>query len=337
MSLYKRYGNWYISLYTRSGKRVRYAIGTQDRSLAMQLHDEQKAKLWRQENLGEKPYLKWDDLAVAYLKESAHKASYAKIQQHTRKLREYLAGVLLEDITMDTIERIKSHRLNDGVVPGTVNRMLEVLRAMLNSAVDREWLEKAPKVRMLTEPKHRPRWLTDGEESRLLAELPDHLTAMVRFSLATGLREQNVVGLRWDQIDLGRKCAWVYGDQSKTGHPIAVPLNSEAMAVLREQRNQHSVYVFTYKGRPLTRANNSAWKKALQRAGLTGFKWHQLRSTWASRHIMSGTSAYDLQQLGGWQSQAMVRRYAALSAEHLANASENVCSPLLDPVGQRLH
>ncbi len=54
MSLYKRYGNWYISLYTRSGKRVRYATGTQDRSLALQLHDEQKAKLWRQENLGEK-------------------------------------------------------------------------------------------------------------------------------------------------------------------------------------------------------------------------------------------------------------------------------------------
>lgn len=254
---------------------------------------------------------------------SQHKATFSTIQMHVKKLRTYLGDCLLKDITPDVVEEIKARRLSEGVAHGTVNRMLEILRAMLNMAVDREWLAKAPKVQMLPEPERRPRWLTYEEEARLLAELPEHLAAMMRFSLSTGLRQRNVVNLRWDQIDLDRKCAWIYGDQSKTGQPIAVALNSAAMAVLQDQPRVHEC-VFTYKGRPVTRCNNTAWKKALTRAGVQNFTWHNLRSTWASRHVMSGTSVFDLQHLGGWSSQAMIQCYAALSAEHLAEALENV-------------
>ena len=321
MSIFKRGSTYYVSIYTRDGRRIKQSARTSDRRLAQQFHDEWKAKLWREDYTDEKPDRTWDQCAVAYLEASQHKATFSTIQMHVRKLREYLKGSIIKDINPDAVEWIKAQRLNEGVAHGTVNRMLEILRAMLNMAVEREWIAKAPKIQMLPEPESRPRWLTYEEESRLLAELPEHLRAMMRFSLSTGLRESNVVNLRWDQIDLDRKCAWIYGDQSKTGQPIAVPLNSAAMAVLQEQP-QDSAYVFTYKGRPVTRCNNTAWKKALARAGVQNFTWHNLRSTWASRHVMSGTSMFDLQHLGGWSSQAI--RYAALSAEHLAEASENV-------------
>ena len=54
------------------------------------------------------------------------------------------------------------------------------------------------------------------------------------------------------------------------------------------------------------------------RAGITDFRWHDLRHTWASWHIQQGTPLHVLQELGGWSDIRMVQRYAHLSADHLA-------------------
>ena len=61
-----------------------------------------------------------------------------------------------------------------------------------------------------------------------------------------------------------------------------------------------------------------AWIAALGRAGIQDFRWHDLRHTWASWHVQGGTPLHALQELGGWESPEMVRRYAHFSAEHLA-------------------
>jgi len=114
-----------------------------------------------------------------------------------------------------------------------------------------------------------------------------------------------------------------YCRQAKGRRGIAVPLNSEAMTVLRAQPRVHE-RVFTYKGRPVTRVNNHAWRKALKRAGIKDFRWHALRSTWASWHRQSGTSLDRLQRLGAWRSGKMVERYAALSAADLAEDAERI-------------
>ncbi|MCY4419644.1 MAG: tyrosine-type recombinase/integrase, partial [Gammaproteobacteria bacterium] len=82
---------------------------------------------------------------------------------------------------------------------------------------------------------------------------------------------------------------------------------------------------FTYKGLPVTKANNHAWRKALVRAGIEDFRWHDLRHTWASWHVQQGTPLYVLQELGGWSSYAMVRRYAHLSVKHLAEYADGLC------------
>ncbi|KZY89434.1 hypothetical protein A3743_08415 [Oleiphilus sp. HI0072] len=144
---------------------------------------------------------------------------------------------------------------------------------------------------------------------------------MARFSLATGLREQNVLGLKWEQVDLSRRVAWIYNDEVKNGKSLAVPLNQEALQVLREERFKNSTYVFTYKGERILRANNSAWRRALKNAGIDDFRWHDLRHTWASWHVQNGTSLNVLQELGGWETIEMVRRYAHLAPENLAIAA----------------
>jgi integrase len=86
---------------------------------------------------------------------------------------------------------------------------------------------------------------------------------------------------------------------------------------VRQQIGKHSTRVFTYKGKPVTKANNRAWREALVRAGIENFRWHDLRHTWASWHVQQGTPLYVLQELGGLTIEK-VRRYAHLSVEHLA-------------------
>ncbi len=71
-------------------------------------------------------------------------------------------------------------------------------------------------------------------------------------------------------------------------------------------------------------AIGSAWKRSLKRAGIENFRFHDLRHTWASWHVMSGTSLQELMELGGWKSYEMVLRYAHLAPEHLSDAAARI-------------
>ena len=86
-------------------------------------------------------------------------------------------------------------------------------------------------------------------------------------------------------------------------------------AVVQEQIGKHLAVVFTFEGRPILQPNTKAWRKALERAGIENFRWHDLRHTWASWHVQAGTPLHVLQELGGWETPAMVRRYTHLAPE----------------------
>ena len=248
------------------------------------------------------------------------------VKRHLRQADPILGLLTLEQIDRTVLDRLTQARLSTGVAPATINRLLAVIRGILNTArKDWDWLDSVPVVRLLPEPKCRVRWLTHEEADRLLAELPGHLAAMARFTLATGLREHNVIELEWNQIDLDAHSAWIHVDQAKgRRRAIAVPLNATAMVVLREQQDRHPTRVLVYEGNPVTRTNNHAWRKALQRAGIENFRWHDLRHTWASWHVQAGTPLNVLQELGGWATLEMVLRYAHLGADHLAEHAERI-------------
>jgi integrase len=319
MSLRKRGGIWWIDVRAPTGERVRRTTETANKALAQELHDRFKVELWRLGHLGEKPRHTWNDAVVRWLKEQSHKATIDQDKAHLRWLDRYLAGKELSTISRSIIDRISDAKLGEGVSNATVNRVLEVLRAILRRCVnDWEWLDRAPKVRMLKEPTRRIRFLCREEARQLLSALPEHLADMAAFSLATGLRRGNVTGLRWSQVDLLRRLAWIHPDQAKARKAIAVPLNAVAVALIGKQVGKHATHVFSFRGCPIRQVSTKAWYQALERAGIENFRWHDLRHTWASWHVQSGTPLYALQELGGWESSEMVRRYAHLSAEHLA-------------------
>lgn len=265
------------------------------------------------------------EAVMRWLSESQHKRSLEDDKGHLRWLDPYLKSYFLHEITRDVLDRIADIKLKEGVSSATVNRMLEIVRAILRRA-EREWdwLEKAPLVRMRQEDTKRIRWLTREEAALLINELPPHLRDMAVFSLATGLRKSNVTNLKWCDVDLVKKHALIHPDESKTSRAIPVPLNDTAVEVIRKQIGKHVEFVFTYQGNRILQVNTKAWKKALKRAGITNFRWHDLRHTWASWHVQNGTSLQELQQLGGWSSYEMVLRYAHLSSDHLREAASRV-------------
>ncbi|MEN9316035.1 MAG: hypothetical protein RIS35_2428, partial [Pseudomonadota bacterium] len=107
---------------------------------------------------------------------------------------------------------------------------------------------------------------------------------------------------------------------------ISVPLAAAAVELLKRQVGQHDTYVFTHgkaRREPYTTTPKTAWLTATKAAGLEGLRWHDLRHTWASWHVQSGTPLGVLQKLGGWASLDMVQRYAHFAPEHLAAYADN--------------
>jgi integrase len=261
----------------------------------------------------------WNDAVDRWMIEKADKASLHSDICILRWLEPHLSGVLLQNISRTVVDELSLKKVQTGASNGTVNRMLALLRSILRrAAFEWEWFSSVPRVRLLREPPRRVRYLTSAQAQRLLQELPIHLAEMAAFSLATGLRKSNVTGLQWEQVDMARCMAWVHPDQSKSRRAIPVPLNEDAMRVLALQTGRHPQFVFALKGESIVQVNTAAWKKALKRAGIDNFRWHDLRHTWASWHVQNGTPLNVLQELGGWESPQMVRRYAHFSASHLA-------------------
>jgi len=329
MSLYKRTDSprWWVKI-SHGGRTIQRSTGTEDKAQAQEYHDKLKVSLWEQQRLGVKPRRAWKEAVVRWLAETSEKATHDGDIKKLRWFDAFLGALMLDEITLDVIDRVKSARLKT-VSKSTVNRYLAVVRSILLRARDEwKWIDKAPKVKLFREPPGRERSITVEQAEALLRELPAHQRDVVLFTLATGLRQSNVLRLEWSHVNLESGHAWVDADQSKNRRPIAVPLNLKALEVLRRQIGKHPARVFTYAGRPLDRANTHAWQRALKRAGIENFRWHDLRHTWATWHRQSGTPTHELQRLGGWRTSVMVERYAHLAPDHLA-AAANRLDPLL--------
>ncbi len=324
MPIYKRGKNYWLDIATPNGQRLRQSARTQNRRHAQELHDQIKADLWRQGTLGERPAYYWQDAATAWLNERGEYPSRADDVLWLRWLHPHLYGTPLPKIDAARVTELQRVRQAEGVTARSVNAILQAVRGVLRAAQKRGWIDQTPPIRLLPEPSRRIRYLSEDEERRLLAALPPHLANIARFALATGLRMANITGLEWRQVDLGRRQAWIWADQSKTRQAITVPLNEDAVTVLRQQWGQHPTHVFIHRGQPLRHANGKAWRNALQRAEIAEFRFHDLRHTWATRHIQAGTPIHALMELGGWRDITMVRKYAHFSAAHLQDYAENV-------------
>jgi integrase len=107
--------------------------------------------------------------------------------------------------------------------------------------------------------------------------------------LATALRQGNVVRLRWSQVDLERRTAWIAADEAKGGEDIHVALCDLRLEVLEGQCGKHSERVFTYEGNRIRYVNTKAWRHAVKLAGIADFRRHDLRHIRSSWLMQNGT------------------------------------------------
>ncbi len=317
-------GNWWINATLPNGKRVRQSAGTENREDAEAYLAKLKLDAYRETHFGIKPQRSWQEAVIRYLSLKRSLRNFPALQRICRHLDRYLGSMSLNQINGDVIWTVIEGERKKGNKPATVNRYLAAVRGILRMARDDwQWIDTMPKIRMLPGEVERDRWLTQEEAERLIRVCPSHLAALVRYALATGCRAGEITGLEWNRVDLQRKTAWL--NQTKNGTPRGVPLNEDAIEVLRGQIGQHHQYCFVYRGNRIKwELTNSAWHTALAAAGIQDFRFHDLRHTWASWHRQAGTSCDELKELGGWKSREMVDRYAKYATSHLAEAAMRI-------------
>ena len=233
--------------------------------------------------------------------------------------------------------------------PATVNRFLAVLSHAFTVAVkEYGWVDSNPllKVTKPKEPRGRVRFLSEdetapdgtvisGERTRLLkacqaSKSPELYTAVV-LSLSTGARQQEIMGLRWPQIDLARRVAIL--DETKNDERRVLPLAGLALTLLEERakhRRTDTDLVFPGRAKPKPGQPwkpldlRAAFEAALRRAKVEDFRWHDLRHSAASYLAMNGASLPEIAAVLGHKTLAMVKRYAHLSDAHTAGVVERM-------------
>lgn len=329
MALWKRAGFYYVKLTAPDGTLLRRSTGTTDRKKAEEYHDKLKAQLWDLARLKQKPKRTWDEAALRWLNEKAHKKSIRDDVSRVRWFTKHLRGKRLDQVSRDMIDGIVSRHLARRS-DRTKDLYVALIRAMFRKAMrEWEWLDQIPAFRTYTKGgKVRVRYLTQDQAKTVLDRLPAHQREVVLFALATGLRQGNILGLTWEQVDLTRHIATIEHGDTKNGEALGVPLNAVALGILERQQGKHDVHVFTYRGKPLRSANTRTWRAALKACGITNFRWHDLRHTWATWLRQNDVPTWVLQELGGWKSESMVRRYAHMSVKHLAPYADQLTFPV---------
>ena len=311
MSMYLRGSVYWVEFRDPDGNRVRESTGTSDREKAKSYHDLRQHQLTEGR---EKPGT-WDDAVERWLRERTDKRSLDRDESMIRWLHPHFRRRIFATITDDEVRHVVELKKQE-TTASNANHYLKFIRALFNRSIEWKWLASSPvKMKPYRTSDKRIRFLSEAELARLLTELPHHLRMMAEFSVLTGLRMSNVTGLKWDRVDLSRRIAWVDSTEYKSGRNHGIPLGQRAIEILLGEQGCHPMYVFTYRGYPVQNANNTAWRSALSRAGITDFRWHDLRHTFASYHALNGTPLLTLKALGGWQSLSMVNRYAHLATE----------------------
>ncbi len=322
MGLYKRKsGFYYYDVSDENGNRIQKSTGTQNKKLAQRIYDKVVADIvdGRYFERMEAQKHSFEDLKQRYMREHSRVNKTVTSSVRDKSLFKHLSdgfgGFTLADITPARISEYKSLRRTEGAKTATIARELEVLRHALNLARrDWEWIGKTPfeKVRIEKPNNKKERWLTDEEEQDLLAASFPWLREIVIFALNTGMRQNEILTLKWKQVDLKRRTATLLVTKNKEKRTI--PLNKTVLNLLTGKGKVRSISGYVFVSQAATRVDASnvrrAFISAKKKAEIEGFRFHDLRHTFATRLVQAGVDLYVVKELLGHKSIAMTMRYA---------------------------
>lgn len=264
----------------------------------------------------------WEDLCDLYqtharsnLKPRTQKWAESVFRIH---LRSAFPGRYVEDIRRG--EMVDLHQQIKATSPIVADRALALLKKAFKLAIAKEWREDNPctDLELSKTPSERNKFLDAGELEKLgeaLRQIEEdggswRAVALVRLALFTGLRQSEILSLRWDEIDYEKGTITKNDHKTirKTGKPLVQPLNNAAAEVLKElatsnKRNQLSPWVlpgeparahtkYRKAGGPIEpthfKGAEGAWRMVCEKAGFEDVRFHDLRRTFASWGSISG-------------------------------------------------
>ena len=334
--LRNRKGIWHIDKQIL-GQKIYESTGTSELEtaelvLARRIEEIRQAKVF-----GVRPKRTFREAATKFLEENMHLASIDDYAMHIKQLDPYIGNLPLQNVHLGTLQPFIEARRKQGIKTKSINLALGVVRRILNLAArlwrddnSLTWLETPPLIQMLpVTDARKPYPLSWEEQRKLFMALPDHLARMCLFKVNTGCREQEVCQLRWDweiQVpEIGTSVFIIPGEIVKNREDRLVVLNRIAKSVVEEVRGNHPDYVFTYKGKPVNKINNSAWKRKRKEVGLPHVRVHDLKHTFGRRLRSAGIPVETRKVLLGHRNGDITTHYSAPELEELIEATNRVC------------
>lgn len=242
----------------------------------------------------------------------------------------------LEHLGLSKLERWRLKREGQ-VSSATVNRELSMLRTALGQACKWKLLLANPaiKVKLRKIPQAaKPRVLTGTERKRLFAALSgrnDRISTLLQLALNTGLRRNELFGLRWKDVMLGPSPSVVIQKTGKYHNAKRkIALNKGAVSVLtrwQSRRNNRSYLVFPGAAGGQLKTVNTAWKQLMKEARIRRFSLNDCRDDFAVRLVKAKVPLTQVRDLLGHSSIALTERYATFTR---ARHKDAVACPDID-------
>ena len=266
------------------------------------------------------------------------------ILRHLNWWKKKIGSFSLNLISPDLIAKYRKE-LTDGVTykgtrrtAATTNRYLASLSIVLSYGVKEcGWLSINPMLRVskLKEANGRDRVLSKEECERLLKACSKsknpYLLPIVTLALCTGMRQGEILKLKWENINLEQGIISL--KNTKSGYPRSIPLIGTALVEIEKLYNQHNPFnpfVFPSKKRFGEIAIRKPWENALNKANIKDFRFHDLRHTFATFAAKSGASNLELATAMGHRSLSMLSRYTHMDVNHTKKLSEFVENSLIN-------
>lgn len=269
---------------------------------------------------------------------------------HLALWRAKLGHLKLSELHPAKIAAVRDALQADGRRPASCNRYLAALAAVLTRCVKHwHWLQLNPvsQVAKLKEDNARKRFLSEGELNALLAACRDSqspdLSLLVLMAVSTGARRGELLGLRWMDLDLEQGTLQLRTDNetSTKGGLRVLPIAAAVLPLLKARKEAHAETVARLrddrlvfpsrvsKSRPVEIRN--AFDKAVERAELGDFHFHDLRHSAASFLAMRGASLREIGEILGHRCTQTTRRYAHLAESHTHTKVREMADALLRP------
>lgn len=245
------------------------------------------------------------------------KADFIRLKALARRP---IAKLNMVALTPQKIAQHRDERLKE-VAPATVIRELSYFSSIITCA-RKEWgININNPVALVARPKNpqgRSRILDAAETNALFEALRPTgrrsiwMLPLVRLALETAMRRSELLGLRWEHIDLGRRT--IFLQLTKNGTSRTVPLSTQAIQILGEIPRNLDGRVF-----PVTHeVVSQAFNRARKQAGIKDVRFHDLRHMAITNLAEKLPNLIELSAVSGHKSLAMLKRYYHPRAELLA-------------------